>query len=64
MVEEVSTSELDKEHLQYINECLNNIDFVEGVDYGQVLRVRRQYQNQRSQVKSSNGSLGNWFKRD
>jgi hypothetical protein len=50
MVEEVSTSELDKEHLQYINECLNNIDFVEGVDYGQVLRVRRQYQNQRSQV--------------
>jgi hypothetical protein len=64
MVEEVSTSELDKEQLQYINECLNNIDFVEGVDYGQVLRVRRQYQNQRSQVKSSNGSLGNWFKRD
>lgn len=64
IVEECSQSEIEKEMSQYINECLNGIDYVEGVDYGQVLRVRRQYQNQKSQINQNSGSLGNWFKRN
>ena len=64
IVEECSQSEVEKELSQYINECLNGIDYIEGVDYGQVLRVRRQYQSQKSQINSNSGSLGNWFKRN
>jgi hypothetical protein len=64
IVEECSQSEIEKEMSQYINECLNGIDYIEGVDYGQVLRVRRQYQNQKSQINQNSGSLGNWFKRN
>lgn len=64
IVEECSQSEIEKEMSQYINECLNGIDYVEGVDYGQVLRVRRQYQSQKSQINQNSGSLGNWFKRN
>jgi hypothetical protein len=64
IVEECSQSEIEKEMSQYINECLNGIDYIEGVDYGQVLRVRRQYQNQKSQINSNSGNFGNWFKRN
>jgi hypothetical protein len=53
MVEEYSNKQLDKEMLSYIKECMNRFDYVEGVDYGQVLRIRRQNQNQRNMIKNS-----------
>lgn len=60
MVDEYSTTQLDKEFLQYIRECMNNIDFVEGVDYGQVLRVKNNVKNSN---KFKNGMINgnNWF---
>jgi hypothetical protein len=58
MVEEYSNKQLDKEMLSYIKECMNRLDYVEGVDYGQVLRIRRQNQNQRNMNKNSGI---NWF---
>ena len=62
MVDEFSTTQLDKEFLQYIRECMNNIDFVEGVDYGQVLRVKNNVKNTN---KFKNGMINgnNWFGR-
>jgi hypothetical protein len=56
MVEEVHTN-IEKQIKSYIDECLKGVDFVEGVDYGQVLRIRNQVKN-----KYRNGSnSGNWF---
>jgi len=45
MVEEWGNKFSDKEFMSYVNECLKQIDFVEGLDYGQVLKARRQYIN-------------------
>ena len=42
----------------YINECLKQVDYVEGVDYGQVLKVRRQYM---SRNKGGGYNQGSWF---
>ena len=57
MVDEFSNKELDKEFNKYINDCLNNLEYTEGLDYAQVLKVRRQYQN-----RYKNGNSGiNWF---
>ena len=43
--------------MNYVQECLKNLDYVEGLDYGQVLKVRRQQMN-RNKAKN----LGNnWF---
>jgi hypothetical protein len=60
MVEEYSSTQLDKEFLQYIRECMNNIDFVEGVDYGQVLRVKNTVKNN-NQFKNGLVNGRNWF---
>ncbi len=60
MVEEYSSTQLDKEFLQYIRECMNNIDFVEGVDYGQVLRVKNNVKNT-NKFKNSVINGNNWF---
>jgi hypothetical protein len=57
MVDEFSNKELDKEFNKYINDCLNNLEYTEGLDYSQVLKVRKQYQN-----RYKNGNSGiNWF---
>jgi hypothetical protein len=49
---------MDKDISSYINECLKQVDYVEGLDYGQVLRVRRQYMNRN---KGGGYSSGSWF---
>jgi hypothetical protein len=49
---------MDKDISSYINECLKQVDYVEGLDYGQVLRVRRQYINRN---KGGGYSSGSWF---
>jgi hypothetical protein len=58
MCEDWMSRHMDKSMTNYINDCLKNVDYVEGVDYGQVLKVRRQFLNR---SKGSVGNNGNWF---
>jgi hypothetical protein len=60
MVEEWSSKFVDKEFMSYVNEALKNMDYVEGVDYGQVLKIRKQKMN-RFKDNSGFGSGTNWF---
>lgn len=61
--EEWMSKFVDREIASYINDCLRNVDYVEGVDYGQVLKVRRQYMNRGiSKGGGSNSyTTGTWF---
>ena len=59
MVEEFSNKYLDKEMSNYINQCMNNNDFVQGVDYSQLLRVKNHVRNINKYKNTSNRS--NWF---
>ena len=57
MVEEYGNK--NKSFMDYVNKCMNDSDFIEGVDYGQVLRARKQFMNR---PKPNNYSAGNnWF---
>ena len=47
------------EFKNYVNECLNKMDYVEGVDYGQLLRIRRDHMN-RQKAYNSESNI-NWF---
>jgi hypothetical protein len=59
MVEEWGTKNSPKDFMDYVNLSLREIDFVEGVDYGQMLRVRKQ---QMSKYKGGSSTSGiNWF---
>jgi hypothetical protein len=60
MVEEWSSKFVDKEFMSYVNEALKNMDYVEGVDYGQVLKIRKQKMN-RYKDNSGFRSGTNWF---
>ncbi len=60
MVEEWSSKFVDKEYMNYVQQCLKNMDYVEGVDYGQVLKIRRQQMNR---FKGGQSMNGNWFGR-
>jgi hypothetical protein len=48
---------MDKQISSYINDCLKNVDFVEGIDYGQVLKARKKFINR----KTGNNFSGGWF---
>jgi len=57
MVDEWSNKHTDKEMMQFINQCMNNIDFVEGVDYGSFLRAKNL-----AKPKNGKSNMGNnWF---
>lgn len=58
MVDEYSTKMSDKSFMSYVNECLKTMEYVEGVDYGQVLKIRRQQMNR---YKGDRGNNRNWF---
>ena len=59
MVEEWCSKNSPKDFMDYVNLSLKDIDFVEGVDYGQLLKVRRQ---QMSKYKGGSSTSGiNWF---
>lgn len=45
MVDEWSNKFTDKEFLNYVQQSLKSVDYVEGIDYGQVLKIRRQQLN-------------------
>lgn len=47
------------EFKNYVNECLNKMDYVEGVDYGQLLRIRRDHMN-RQKAYNPESNI-NWF---
>ena len=43
--------------MQFINQCMSNIDFVEGVDYGSFLRAKN-----KAKPKSGKSNMGGtWF---
>lgn len=51
--------ERDNNFKTYVNECLKNLEYSEGVDYSQLLKVRRNVLgNRRSNIATSNM---NWF---
>ena len=56
MVEDWSTKFVDKEFTNYVQESLKNMDYVDGLDYGQVLKIRKQKMNR---YKCGQGK--NWF---
>jgi uncharacterized protein YlbG (UPF0298 family) len=58
MVEDWCASYVNTEHKNYINECLKNADFVEGVDYSQLLRIRRDFVRPK---KDNTEDQINWF---
>ena len=58
MCDEWMSKFMDKDLSSYINSCLKEVDYVEGVDYGQVLKARRQFM---SRNKGGGYSSGNWF---
>ena len=60
MVDEFANKQLDREMLNYINNCMNNIDYVQGVDYGQLLKVKNQIKNT-NKYKNSSIRGSNWF---
>ena len=62
MVDEWSSKFVDKEFMSYVQESLKNIDYVEGVDYNQVLKVRRQLMN-RFKANNNNPFGNNLFGR-
>lgn len=47
------------EFRNYVNDCLKNIDYIESVDYGQLLRVRKQFINRQKSYNTDSGI--NWF---
>ena len=61
MVEEWSSKFVDKEFMTYVQDTLKGIDFVEGVDYGQVLKIRRQQMNRFKANNNGFGNGNNWF---
>lgn len=60
MIDEYANKQLEKEMLTYINQCMNNIDYIQGVDYGQLLKVKNQVKNT-SKYKNSSTKGSNWF---
>lgn len=51
MIDEWFNKNSPNEFKEYVNSCLKEIDYVQGVDYSQVLRVRKQHINRYKQNK-------------
>lgn len=62
MVEECADKFVNKDFMNYINECLKQSEYVESVDYNQVLRVRKQLLGRKSQMGNINKG-GNWWQK-
>ncbi len=59
IVEDYANKMVDKSFMTYVNECLKTMEYVEGVDYSQVLKIRRQQMNR----YKGNSNNKNWFDR-
>ena len=60
MVDEYASAMSDKSFMAYVNECLKTMEYTEGVDYSQVLRIRNQHMNRYKGGGSSTAGI-NWF---
>jgi hypothetical protein len=60
MVEEWSSKFVDKEHMSYVRDCLKHMDYVEGTDYTQVLKIRKNHMNRNKNTGSNTNGI-NWF---
>ena len=60
-VDEWASKNLDRSTLDYINEILKKIDFVEGVDYSTFIETKNAIKLKKSM---SNSNINNWYKRD
>lgn len=61
MVDEWGNNNASKEFMECVNGFLNQQDFVEGIDYGQVLRIRKQ-QLDKNRINDGASYKGiNWF---
>ena len=60
MVDEWGNNSASKEFMERVNAFLNQQDFVEGIDYSQVLRIRKQ-QLDKSRINNSSTNGINWF---
>lgn len=58
MVEEWGTKYVEKEFMDYAQDILKNSDYSEGVDYGQVLKIRKQHTKNKVYIPDKNI---NWF---
>ena len=47
--------------MNFVRETLKGIDYVEGVDYGQVLKIRKQQMNRFKANNNGFGNGSNWF---
>ena len=63
MIEEFANKFIGKEFLNYINECLKQTEFIESVDYSQVLRVRKQLLGKKGNTGYGKSNGNNWFNR-
>ena len=48
----------DKTFMDYVNKCMSESDFVESLDYGQILKARRKFMNR---PKPNWNNNINWF---
>lgn len=58
MVDEWMTKSVDKDFLTYINDILKNMEYTEPLDYGQVLRIRKQHINRNTNNMNNRGFGG------
>ncbi len=55
--EDWMSNHVDKEIAYYINDCLKNVDYIEGVDYSEFLKVKKKYINR----NRGGSTTGNWM---
>ena len=60
MVDEWSSKFVDKEFMSFVQQSLASMDYVEGLDYSQVLRIRNQHKVKVKNEGSSTVGI-NWF---
>jgi hypothetical protein len=57
LVDEWSTSSMGKDMLDYINNCMKNLDYVEAVDYSSFLKTKKSI----IQKNKINNNINKWF---
>lgn len=63
MIEDLMES-MNKDEVDYISDCMSNSEYIEIIDYSQVLKVRREYMTKNKIIKNNNPFNRNPFNRD
>lgn len=58
MIEEWSSKYVDKEYMNYVNDCLKNMEYIETTDYNSFMKIRRQALSR----KNVNINNSTWYK--